>query len=210
MAMSTYVIAVTGASGVAYAARLVNVMSSLDHQIRLLISRASEEVIFQELGLRLESDIDHKRRQLMAAWAPHASQSQLELFAPDNLTAPIASGSFPTQGMVVIPCSMGTLARIATGSSTNLIERAADIMLKERRPLILVPRETPLSDIHLGNMLSCLRAGAEIMPAMPAFYHHPEVIQDLVDFVVGRVLDRLGIGHDLFRRWGAPVPAYEE
>ena len=123
-----------------------------------------------------------------------------------DIAAPVASGSFQAAGMAVAPCSMGTLARIATGASTNLIERAADVMIKERRKLVLVPREAPLSEIHLRNMLAVTRAGAEILPASPGFYHGPRTIDDLVDFVAGRILDRLGVENSLMRRWqGAPV-----
>ncbi len=121
---------------------------------------------------------------------------------PDDLFCGAASGSSAPDALVVCPCSMGTLARIACGISGNLIERSADVMLKERRPLLLVPRETPLSDIHLENMLKLSRAGARIIPAMPAFYGRPESVLDLVDFVVGKILDQLGIENDLYKRWG--------
>jgi 4-hydroxy-3-polyprenylbenzoate decarboxylase len=124
------------------------------------------------------------------------------MVAPDDLFFSSASGSAAPDTMIIAPCSMGTLARIAAGISGNLVERSADVMLKERRPLLLVPRETPFSEIHLENMLRLARAGARIIPAMPAFYHHPENIDDLVDFVVGKVLDQIGIDNELYRRWG--------
>ncbi len=126
---------------------------------------------------------------------------ELELFAPDDVGASIASGSYPSKAMVIVPCSMGTLGRIAAGASSNLVERAADVMLKERRQLILTPRETPLSRIHLRNMLAVTEAGAEVLPAMPGFYHHPKSVDDLVDFIVGRILDRLGLESTITRRW---------
>jgi 4-hydroxy-3-polyprenylbenzoate decarboxylase len=126
---------------------------------------------------------------------------ELELFAPDDVGASIASGSYPSKAMVIVPCSMGTLGRIAAGASSNLVERAADVMLKERRQLILAPRETPLSRIHLRNMLAVTEAGAEVLPAMPGFYHHPKSVDDLVDFIVGRILDRLGLESALVKRW---------
>ncbi|MBM3946457.1 MAG: UbiX family flavin prenyltransferase, partial [SAR202 cluster bacterium] len=126
---------------------------------------------------------------------------ELELFANDDVGASIASGSYPTKAMVIVPCSMGTLGRIANGVSSSLVERASDVILKERRQLILVPRETPLSRIHLRNMLAVTEAGAEVLPAMPGFYRRPKSVDDLVDFVVGRILDRLGLENALVKRW---------
>jgi 4-hydroxy-3-polyprenylbenzoate decarboxylase len=131
----------------------------------------------------------------------------LRVFDPMNLAAPISSGSFACAGMAIVPCSTGTLGRIANGISSNLIERAADVSLKERRRLVVVPRETPLNEIHLRNMLALRQAGADILPAMPAFYHKPRHISDLIDMIVGRVLDRLGVENELFHRWGGEAPA---
>ncbi len=131
----------------------------------------------------------------------------VRLFDRMNLAAPISSGSFPCAGMAIVPCSTGTLGRIANGISSSLIERAADVMLKERRRLVVVPRETPLSEIHLRNMLALRQAGADILPAMPAFYHRPRTISDMVDMIVGRILDRLGVENSLFFRWGKDTAA---
>ena len=133
-------------------------------------------------------------------------RGQLEVFGREDWFAPLASGSNPADAMVICPCSMGTLARIAAGLADTLIERAADVMLKESRKLVLVPRETPLSAIHLENMLRAQRAGAVILPANPGFYHRPQSVSEVVDFVVARVLDQLGFDHDLMQRWGAAPP----
>ena len=128
--------------------------------------------------------------------------ARLNFYAEDELCSPIASGSSAPDAMIVAPCSMGTLSRISNGNSGNLLERSADVMLKEGRPLVLVPRETPLNAIHLEHMLALARLGVRIVPAMPAFYQHPESLDDLVNFVVGKVLDSIGVEHSLFRRWG--------
>ncbi|MEE9325023.1 MAG: flavin prenyltransferase UbiX [Dehalococcoidia bacterium] len=207
--MSVYVVGITGGSGAPYTKRLLEALLQTEHQVKAVISAAGEEVLKIELGLHLEGTLKHKEEQLKVLLDVDKPDIELELFDPKDLTASISSGSFPSAGMVIAPCSMGTLGRIAMGASSNLVERAADVMLKERRPLILVPRETPLSEIHLRNMLWVRRAGAEVLPAMPGFYHNPRSISDLVDFIVGRILDRLGIQNNLFRRWKEEeAPAY--
>jgi len=179
------VIAITGASGVVYGKRLLEVLRTKKVETHLIISRAGERIIEYELGVaktEIEKLADHSYRE-------------------DDLSAPIASGSFPTDGMVVIPCSTKTLAGIAHGYSENLILRAAEVVLKERRKLILVPREAPFNAIHLRNMLDLAVQGAVIIPAAPAFYHKPRNIDELIDFIVGKVLDLLGISHKLVRKW---------
>ena len=205
--MSTYVVAITGASGAPYARRVLQALLEMEHHVKLVVSPAGERVLGIEAGLRLSGS----RRARQEQWAGYLGvhRGSLELLGHRDFAASIASGSYPFAGMAVVPCSMGTLARIATGASTNLIERAADVALKERRPLVLVPRETPLSRIHLKNMLAVTEAGAEVLPAMPGFYHHPRTIDDLVDMIAGRILDRLGLENDLFRRWqGDPLAQF--
>jgi 4-hydroxy-3-polyprenylbenzoate decarboxylase len=179
------VVAITGASGVIYGKRLLEVLKEKNVETHLIISRIATKLIEYELGTKLEN---------VEKLAAHA-------YSADDLFAPVASGSFKTDGMVIIPCSMKTMAGIANGYSDNLILRAAEVALKEKRKLILVPRETPLSSIHINNMLKLSRLGAIIVPAMPAYYHKPKDIDDLVDFIVGKVLDLLGIEHKLFKRW---------
>ena len=202
--MSTYIVAVTGASGAPYALRLLGALAESGHQIKLVVTDAGEKVVAIECGLRLRGTSRHKEAQWKEALGLTREDDALQLLLPSNLAASIASGSFRTAGMAVLPCSMGTLSRIATGASLNLVERAADVTLKERRPLVLVPRETPLNQIHLQNMLTTQQAGADIVPAMPAFYHRPQTIQELVDTLVGRVLDRLGVESELLLRWAEP------
>ncbi|MGA2151826.1 MAG: UbiX family flavin prenyltransferase [Geobacteraceae bacterium] len=158
------------------------------------------QVIREETGLDLKGD-DDPQQALAAYFRP--APGQLEYFAEDDFFAPVASGSSAPDAMFICPCTMGTLSRIACGNSGTLLERCADVMIKERRPLVLVPRETPLSEIHLENMLKLSRLGVRIVPAMPAFYQRPESVDDMVNFVVGKVLDSLGIGHLLFKRWGS-------
>lgn len=179
------IVAITGASGVVYGKRLLEVLRGKKVETYLIISKAAENVI--------EHELEMTKRELEKL-ASH-------VYDVNDLTAPIVSGSFKTDGMIVIPCSMKTLAGIAHGYSENLILRAADVMLKEKRKLVLVPRETPLSVVHLRNMLDLASQGVFILSAMPAYYHKPEKIDDLVDFVVGKTLDQLGIEHELFKRW---------
>ena len=181
------VLAITGCSGVVYGVRLLEACQGFKIETDLVVSPAAEKVLKLELG-KSAADL----RSL-------ATRSH----AHDDLAAPISSGSVPTDGMVIVPCSMKTLGAIASGVTSDLVSRAADVTLKQGRPLVLVPRETPLNLIHLENMAKLKRAGAAILPAMPAFYHRPEDISDLVDFVVGKVLDVLGVEHQLYRRWGA-------
>lgn len=182
---------ITGASGAPYAVRLLRALNDSGTAVRLIVSGYGLRLLAEESGIE----------GLDALRAATGDWSRVELYDSLDRGATPASGSAPSAGMVVCPCSMGTLASIAAGTSRNLVERAADVALKERRPLILVPRETPLSLIHLENMTRLTRAGATILPAAPGFYNRPKSIDDLVDFVVARILDHLEIGHDLGRRW---------
>jgi len=199
--MSTITVALTGASGMAYGLRLMECLLAADQRVWLLYSQAAHIVAKQELDLVLPpraQDAEH-----LFAERYGTRPGQLQVFGREDWFAPVASGSNPGDAMVICPCSMGTLAAVAAGLADNLIERAADVMLKERKKLVLVPRETPLSSIHLENMLRLTRAGAVILPANPGFYHRPANVQDVVDFVVARVLDQLGVAHELTARWGS-------
>lgn len=179
------IVAITGSSGVVYGARLLEACRELGIETDLIISEAAQTLLELELGKKAD-----ELRKL-------ATRS----YSPDDMMAPIASGSHKVDGMVIAPCSMKTLGSIASGVSDNLITRAADVTLKQNRPLVLVPRETPLNLIHLENMAKLRRAGATILPASPAFYYRPAEISDLVDFVVGRILEMFGVEHELYRRW---------
>jgi 4-hydroxy-3-polyprenylbenzoate decarboxylase len=179
------IIAITGSSGVVYGARLLGACRELNIETDLIVSRAAETIVKLELGKSVED------LQKLAT----------RTYSPDELAAPPASGSYRTDGMVVAPCSMKTLGAIANGVTADLISRAADVTLKQNRSLVLVPRETPFNLIHLENMIKLKRAGATILPAAPAYYHKPEKISDLVDFIVGRILDVLGVEHKLYQRW---------
>lgn len=221
MSQNDVVLAITGASGSAYALRLAQVLLAAGKQLHLVVSGAARQVMARELDAEFpgngasSSDWSEMIDQTLAG--PIASiwgfrplvnavstlaQGSIRAYGTSDYSSGIASGSFRTSGMVICPCSMGTLSAIATGASTNLIQRAADVHLKERRPLVLVPRETPLSLIQLENMTRISQAGATIMPSMPGFYHKPQQIADLVDFVVARILDHLHVEHTLMERWG--------
>jgi len=198
--MSTYIIAISGASGAPYALRLLQALIKGGHSVYLSISGDGLSILNDETGLMLKGS----EADIQASLEKHleAKEGQIRYFAEDNMYAPIASGSVRVDAMVVIPCSMKTLSAIAHGYASTLIERAADVTLKEKRKLIIVPRETPLSAIHLRNMLTLAELGCHLIPAMPAFYHHPGKISEMVDFVAGRVLDSMGIENDLSPRWG--------
>ncbi len=198
--LNSVTLALSGASGMAYGLRLLECLLTADLQVNLLVSQAAHLVAKQELGVALPARASDLERQLSESL--HARDGQLRVFGRDDWNAPVASGSNPADAMVVCPCSMGTLAAIAHGLSDNLIERAADVMLKEQRKLILVPREAPFSTLHLENMLTLSRMNAVILPANPGFYHQPQTVADIVDFIVARILDQLGVQHDLMARWG--------
>jgi len=195
------VLAITGASGAVYGLRLCEELLAAGHSVTALISRAGFTVLAAEAGLDWQGNEAQVSARLRERY--RAGGENLRFYAEDNLLAPVASGSSAPDAMVICPCSMGTLSGVACGSSRNLLERCADVMLKERRPLVLVPRETPLSEIHLENMLRLARMGARIVPPMPAFYHSPRSVDELVDFVVGKVLESLGMEHRLYRAWGS-------
>jgi 4-hydroxy-3-polyprenylbenzoate decarboxylase len=197
---TTVTLALTGASGMPYGIRLLECLLASGARVYLLYSQAAQIVARQEMDLALPG----RAREAEAFFSERfgAAAGQLRAFGREEWFAPVASGSNPADAMVVCPCTMGTLAAVAQGLADNLIERAADVMLKERRPLILVPRETPLSAIHLENMLRLARAGAVVLPANPGFYHRPASVEAIVDFVVARVLDQLRIAHQLMQRWG--------
>jgi len=199
--MKTVAVAFTGASGMPYGLRLVECLLQADIRVWLMYSQAAQLVAKEEMDLVLPAQPREAQRVLSERFA--AKKGRLTVFGREDWNAPLASGSNPPDAYVICPCSMGTLAKVAAGLADDLIARAADVALKEGRPLILVPRETPFSAIHLENMLKLARAGAVILPPNPGFYHRPQSIQELVDFVVARILDRLGVDHQLLRRWGA-------
>jgi len=194
-------LAITGASGSAYAIRLMEILLASDQTVNLLISKAGQIVLGMETELALSSQPAKIQRQL-AEHYQLAEPSRLVVFGRDQWTAPIASGSGVSRAMVVCPCTTGTLASIASGQSKDLLERAADVTIKEQKKLILVIRETPLSAIHLEHMLKLARLGVVIMPANPGFYLGVEKVSDLVDFMVARILEHLDIEHNLTPRWG--------
>jgi 4-hydroxy-3-polyprenylbenzoate decarboxylase len=198
--MSTITLAITGASGSIYGLRLLEQLIAAQCTVYLLISTPAKIVLETELGLTLPTESTQIQHFLVTRY--QARPQQLYVFDLNQWTAPPASGSAKIQAMVVCPCSGGTLGAIASGLSRSLIERAAEVMLKEHRKLILVTRETPLSVIHLENMLRLARLGCVILPASPGFYYQPQQIEQLVDFIVARILDQLDIPHTLLPRWG--------
>jgi flavin prenyltransferase len=196
----TVTLAFTGASGMPYGLRLLDRLLASGARVYLLYSPAAQVVAKQECDISLPTQPRDAQRVLGERFG--ARDGQLFVFGREDWMAPVASGSNAADAMAVCPCSMGTLGAIAAGLADNLIERAADVMLKERRPLVLVPRETPLSSIHLENMTRLAHAGAVILPPAPGFYTRPQSVDDIVDFVVARVLDHLGVPHALMQRWG--------
>lgn len=198
----TITLIMTGASGAQYGLRLLECLLQAGCRVFLLLSRPAQIVVNMETEHQLPGRASEIQAYFSSLYG--AQPGQLQVFEREQWTAPIASGSAVADATVVCPCTTGTLSAIACGSSRNLIERAADVALKERKKLILVVRETPFSEIHLENMLKLARMGAIIMPANPGFYHRPQSVQQLVDFMVARVLDHLGLAHDLLPRWGEP------
>ncbi|WP_434514321.1 flavin prenyltransferase UbiX [Dechloromonas sp. ARDL1] len=197
----TICLALTGASGMPYGLRLLDCLLAAGCRVQLLYSQAAQVVAKQEMNVELPSRPAEAKAALLAR-LPAADPEMLAVYGREEWFAPVASGSNPPDAMIICPCSMGTLAAIAQGLADNLIERAADVVLKEGRKLVLVPRETPFSAIHLENMLLLSRAGAVILPPSPGFYQHPQNVQDIVDFVVARVLDQVAVPHTLMQRWG--------
>lgn len=198
-------VAITGASGAQYGLRLIDALVQAGHEVWVMVSKAALLVIATETDDDLPPRPDHQAEVLSQRFS--AAPGQIRCFAREDWMAPVASGSGASSAMVICPCSTGTLSAVACGASNNLIERAADVALKERRTLILVPRETPLSAIHLENMLKLTQMGAVILPAAPGFYHRPASIDQLVDFIVARILNQLGIEQRLLPRWGDDAPA---
>ncbi|HEY5674771.1 MAG TPA: flavin prenyltransferase UbiX [Malonomonas sp.] len=198
--MNNIVVGITGASGSIYGLRLIEELLRAQKQVSVLLSNAGRQVLSFETGLQLAEKPQDCQRQLRNRFD---ADDELRYYAINDFFAPVASGSSAPDALVICPCSMGTVGRIAAGLSDSLLERVADVILKERRQLLLVPRETPFNQLHLENLLRLSQAGAQILPAMPAFYQKPQSVEDLVDFVVGKVLDSLGVEHQLFKRWGA-------
>ena len=201
---SPYAVALTGASGLAYGLRLIDCLVDAGKNVTVLASQTAHLVAKQELGLTLPPRAGELEKFFHARYP--ASAGRLRVFGREDWLAPLASGSNPPAAMAICPCSMGSLAAIAQGLAGNLIERAADVCLKEGRKLVLVPRETPFSALHLENMLRLARIGAVILPANPGFYHQPASVADLVDFIVARILDQFGVPHRLTARWGDGEP----
>lgn len=197
----TVTVALTGASGMAYAVRLLEILLQQKHRVYLLYSQAAQIVAQQETDLVLSPNPRTTENFLNDYFS--IAPGLLKVYGREDWFAPVASGSNPADAMVICPCTMGTLSAVASGLGQKLIERAADVMLKEQRKLILVTRETPFSAIHLENMLKLARSGTVILPANPGFYHEPKTIQDIIDFIVARVLDQLNVKHNLMPRWGA-------
>jgi flavin prenyltransferase len=201
MAANDLVLAITGASGAPYGVRLLEVLIRAGRTVHLVVSLSGAQVLQQEMDRRV--DLDHFRlADLLGPSAAEAASGQILYHDHRNFMAGIASGTFPTAGMVICPCSSGTVAAIAHGLSQNLIHRAADVHLKEKRKLVLVPREAPLSVVQLRNLTICAEVGAVVLPASPGFYTKPQSLDDAINFIVGRVCDQLGVEHQLFRRWG--------
>ncbi|PKM94804.1 MAG: aromatic acid decarboxylase [Firmicutes bacterium HGW-Firmicutes-1] len=190
--MKKIVIGITGASGSIYGKRMVEVLLEMGYELHVICTDNGKKVMQYETGTDL------------VAWIGSLKEKYASIHLEDieDMFSGVASGSYPYDAVIILPCSMGTLAEISQGYAKNLLTRAADVALKENRKLILVPRETPLNAIHLENMLKLSRLGVTLIPAMPGFYHHPETVQDLVDFVIGKILDYLSIENNMFKKWG--------
>jgi 4-hydroxy-3-polyprenylbenzoate decarboxylase len=198
--MTRYFLGITGASGHAYAEALLRALVSARHEVDVSLTEAGAKVMRHELAIDPGDRGERLARALESRLGRELARS-VRVYASDAIESPPSSGTSPTRAVIVCPCSMGTLARVSVGFSSNLVERAADVALKEGKRLILVPRETPLSAVHLENMLKLARLGAVILPAMPGFYHKPEKLEDLVHHVVGKILDRLGVENSVGARW---------
>lgn len=194
-------IAITGASGVQYSLRLIEVLLSYGYPLNIVISKAALLVFAMEMDIQLGNQPQVQKERLLSLVKCDDS-SLVEVYGIEDWSAPMASGSNVSKAMVIVPATTGTLSAVATGQSNNLIERAADVMMKERKPLVIVLRETPFNAIHLKNMLTLTEAGAIVMPANPGFYHMPKTVEDIIDFMVARILDQLNIEHDLMSKWG--------
>ncbi len=194
--MKNIVVAITGASGVVYGQRLLQILCDKPYYVHLIVSGAAIKVIHHELGISLDQD-DFNVGKFIGRESPHVTHYHVE-----DIAAPISSGSFETEAMIIVPCSMNTLCSVAHGISSNLVQRVASVNLKEGRKLVVVPRETPLTSIHLEGMLKLSQAQVCILPAMPGYYTHPETIEDQIDFIVGKILVSIGIVHAPFREKG--------
>lgn len=199
--MKKIIVGITGASGSIYADKLIRQLLKYKNQVLLTVTKAGMEVLKQESGLDIRGCKSEEAAEGIFAEYFNAHGGSLRYFDIDRIGAAIASGSFRTDGMVILPCSMATVSSVAHGASGNLLERAADVVLKEKGKLILVPREAPFNTIHLQNLLQLSQCGAQIIPASPSFYHNPGTIDELVDFFTGRILDQLGVEHDFIKRW---------
>ena len=194
-------IAITGASGVQYSLRLIEVLLSYGYPLNIVISKAALLVFAMEMDIQLGNQPQVQKERLLSL-VKCDDPSLVEVYGIEDWSAPMASGSNVSKAMVIVPATTGTLSAVATGQSNNLIERAADVMMKERKPLVIVLRETPFNAIHLKNMLTLTEAGAIVMPANPGFYHMPKTVEDIIDFMVARILDQLNIEHGLMNKWG--------
>ena len=203
--ISPITIAISGASGTVYGLRILQFLLENNYNVDFVISGSASKVAKEEIGLELSLNPHLLKEQVLSYFTVKTNPAFLNVWAHNDISASISSGSYRSLGMIIVPASMGTVAAIACGTSDNLITRAADVCLKERRKLVLVPREMPFSSIHLENLLKLSKTGAIIAPACPGFYHNPEKLTDAIDFVAGKVLDLFGIDHNLFKRWKEDV-----
>ncbi|MBI2996614.1 MAG: UbiX family flavin prenyltransferase [Candidatus Melainabacteria bacterium] len=203
------VLAISGASGTIYGLRTLQVLLENNYNVELIISENAIKVAKDELDLNLSTNPEFLKEQVLSYLKLSAFSSQLQAYSHNDISASISSGSYKTNGMIIIPASMGTIGAIASCTSHNLITRAADVCLKEKRKLVLVPREMPLSSIHLENLLKLSRVGAVVAPACGAFYQNPKSLDDMISFIVGKVLDQFEVNHNIFKRWTSKSLVYE-